>query len=410
MSEKFSVKDSKYSALPKSAAPKSPNEPDQYEDHSYNHREVKPDGTTVYYYDNGVKAIHHPKKTGKEYHRSAMKHHGEEAQKFTDSKENDRALSHLKARIGHRLALQSKQDEKESSVEKLYKDFGGADSGAGNIVAVASDPGIFTETYSGTNTKKKKSTKKEIEENKEKKKKASGPDKLDKWLADTEEKSLNLFDLTKSDPAPKYDKGRTGGLTPDASIKTPEEERDVEEFMEARSKSAENRAMGIKETKDGNIKIDESINLSKTKQFNNYIVNLINDVRKELNKADDEEEVKLSDEDYEKMLNVVDKIETQHNRHFELMQHIIMNNFKENPSRWKIAFNDPSVEKMETDWSKDKKDDKLNNMPFLGMYKKSVEGRRQNPPQVEKQYGAKRNPRPDPNGYRNPPNRRVPKD
>ena len=50
-------------------------------------------------------------------------------------------------------------------------------------------------------------------------------------------------------------------------------------------------------------------------------------------------------------------------------------------------------------------------MPFLGSYKKSIEGRRENPPpQVEKQYGAKRSPRPDPNGYRNPPNRRVPKD
>ena len=67
--------------------------------------------------------------------------------------------------------------------------------------------------------------------------------------------------------------------------------------------------------------------------------------------------------------------------------------------------------KMETDWSKGKKDGKLNNMPFLGSYKKSIEGRRENPPpQVEKQYGAKRSPRPDPNGYRNPPNRRVPKD
>ena len=31
---KFSPKDTKYSKLPKSAAPKSPNEPDEYEDHS----------------------------------------------------------------------------------------------------------------------------------------------------------------------------------------------------------------------------------------------------------------------------------------------------------------------------------------------------------------------------------------
>jgi len=67
------------------------------------------------------------------------------------------------------------------------------------------------------------------------------------------------------------------------------------------------------------------------------------------------------------------------------------------------------MEKMETGWSKNKKDGKLTNMPFLGMYKKSVEGRRENPPpQVEKQYGAKRSPNPDKNGYRNPPNRRIP--
>ena len=81
-----------------------------------------------------------------------------------------------------------------------------------------------------------------------------------------------------------------------------------------------------------------------------------------------------------------------------------------NPSKYGLAFasEDEDVEKMETDWSKDKKDDKLTNMPFLGMYKKSKEGRRENPPIVEKQYGAKRSPRSDPNGYINPPNRRIP--
>ena len=189
--------------------------------------------------------------------------------------------------------------------------------------------------------------------------------------------------ITKTD-AKKYDLGRTGGLTPDASIKTSEEERDVEEFMETRSKNAENRAMGIKETKNGDIKIDESIHLSKTQQFSKYVINLINDVRLDLQKEDakenEEEEVV-----YEDGRDELDRLRLE-----ELLDNLT---------------------KMETDWSKSKKDDKLNNMPFLGSYKKSVEGRRENPPpQVEKQYGAKRSPRPDPNGYRNPPNRRVPKD
>ncbi len=370
---KFSPKDTKYSKLPKSAAPKSPNEPDEYEDHSYSHREVRPDGATVYYYDNGVKAIHHPKKTSSGYHRNASKHHSDKAQEFIDAKKTETALSHLRARIGHRLAAEKKKDE-ESKVSKLYKDFGGADSGAGDIVAVSSDPGIFTETYSGTDSKKKKKdTKKEIKENEKRKKKASGPDKLDKWLEDTQEKTLDLMSLTKT----KYDLGRTGGLTPDASIKTPEEERDIEQFMEARTKNAENRAMGIKETKDGMIKVDEAISLSKTQQFGNYIANLINDVRLEMRKEDDDERDHGDDPEYQRAMYEATLI----------------------------------MEKMETDWSKGKKDDKLTNMPFLGTYKKSVEGRRQNPPpQVEKQYGTKRSPRPDPNGYRNPPNRRVPKD
>tara|TARA_R100000995_G_scaffold8453_1_gene3648 strand:- start:222 stop:1358 length:1137 start_codon:yes stop_codon:yes gene_type:complete len=373
---KFSSKDTKYSKLPKSAAPKTPNEPDEYEDHSYSHREVRPDGATVYYYDNGVKAIHHPKKTGADYHRSASKHHSDKAQELIDSKKTQSALSHLRARIGHRIAAQKKED-KESKVDKLYKDFGGADSGAGDIVAVASDPGIFTETYSGTDSKKKKKdTKKEIKENEKRKKKASGPDKLDKWLEDTQEKTLDLMPLTKTD-AKKYDLGRTGGLTPDASIKTPDEERDVEEFMEARTKNAENRAMGIKETKDGMIKVDEAISLSKTQQFGNYVANLINDVRLEMRKQDDDERDHDDDPEYHRAMEEGARI----------------------------------LAKMETDWSKGKKDGKLNNMPFLGSYKKSIEGRRENPPpQVEKQYGAKRSPRPDPNGYRNPPNRRVPKD
>jgi len=397
----FKPKDTKYKSIPKTAKPKSPNEPDEYEDHSYNHREIKPDGTTVYYYDNGVKAIHHPKNTARNYHRNAAKHHQKQANNFLDKDKTDSALSHLKARLGHILAMKKKDKKNSSAVEKLYKDFGGADSGAGDIVAVASDPGIFTETYSGTNKddKKKKSTKKEIEENKKRKKKASGPDKLDKWLEDTQEKTLDLVSLTKT----KYDLGRTGGLTPDASIKTPDEERDVEQFMEARSKSAENRARGIKETKDGNIKIDESINLSKTELFSKYIAQALNDVRIQLNKEDNNE---VPQEVYESdMLEQAESL----NRFIDASREF-NKDFKANPSKYGVIVK-PKIEKMETDWSKGKKDGKLNNMPFLGTYKKSVEGRRENPPpQVEKQYGAKRSPRPDPNGYRNPPNRRTPKD
>jgi len=391
---KFEAKDAEYKSIPKTASPKSPNEPSEYEDHSYNHRELKPDGTTIYYYDNGVKAIHHPKKTSSTYHRTAVQHHEKKIDEAVNNEDKKRALSHIKARVGHLLAMKkkaSKDDTKSSDVEKLYKDFGGADSGAGNIVAVASDPGIFTNTYSGTNKKKaKKSEKSEIEENKKNKKKASGPDKLDKWLKDTEEKSLNLFSFKKTDKK-KFPLGRTGGLTPDNSIKTPLEERDMEEWMEARQENAENRAFGI----------------SKTKQLGDYVVDLLNDVRKELSKEDE----KISELDIDDDLELAYRqFEIEHNQQFEILQHMAMKDFKSNPSRWGINFQSSEpVEKMETDWSKDKKDGKLTNMPFLGMYKKSVEGRRENPPpQVEKQYGAKRSPNPDKNGYRNPPNRRIP--
>ena len=72
MTNKFSSKDAKYGAKPKSALPKKPGEPDQYDNHNYKDREVRPDGSTVYYYENGVKAIHHLKKSANpEYHRSA---------------------------------------------------------------------------------------------------------------------------------------------------------------------------------------------------------------------------------------------------------------------------------------------------------------------------------------------------
>ena len=72
------------------------------------------------------------------------------------------------------------------------------------------------------------------------------------------------------------------------------------------------------------------------------------------------------------------------------------------------------LEFMQTDLTRKKKSVKvkLNNMPFLNNYKKSKEGRIENPPDRQKKrmiaFGSRRTPRPDPNGYRNPPNRRKP--
>ena len=74
---------------------------------------------------------------------------------------------------------------------------------------------------------------------------------------------------------------------------------------------------------------------------------------------------------------------------------------------------DEFLEFMETDWTRKKKRVKieLNNMPFFNTYKKSKEGRVENPPNRKRTiaYGSRRTPRPDPQGYRNPPNRRTPK-
>ena len=44
----------------------------------------------------------------------------------------------------------------------------------------------------------------------------------------------------------KYN-GRTGGITPDASMKLPGEERDIDEWAEARKKKGEDKQWGIKE-------------------------------------------------------------------------------------------------------------------------------------------------------------------
>jgi len=100
---------------------------------------------------------------------------------------------------------------------------------------------------------------------------------------------------------------------------------------------------------------------------------------------------------YDREVELLDEQQAEDMENIEALNQDI----SDNPEKYGIKFTTQStqeVEKMETDWSKDKKDGKLNNMPFLGNYKKSL----------EKQYGATRSPRPDKNGYRNPPNRRIP--
>ena len=154
MAKKFSTDDAKYSKKPKSAVPKKPGEPDQYDNHNYADREVRPDGATVYYYENGVKAIHHPKATSNpRYHKSAAKHHLDETSTSINEDEYKKALSHLKALSGHSQALDSFKEKDKTPVEKLAKEFAGT-------VAVASDPAVFTRTYSGNNKKGKSGVKK----------------------------------------------------------------------------------------------------------------------------------------------------------------------------------------------------------------------------------------------------------
>ena len=106
MTKKFSKKDAEYSDKPKSALPKKPGEPDQYANHNYENREVRPDGSTVYYYENGVKAIHYPKPDSTpRYHKDAAKHHAKESETAIDSKKYNEALAHLKALTAHSQAL-----------------------------------------------------------------------------------------------------------------------------------------------------------------------------------------------------------------------------------------------------------------------------------------------------------------
>ena len=111
MTKKFSKKDAEYSETPKAALPKKPGEPDQYANHNYENREVRPDGSTVYYYENGVKAIHHPpQKTSSGYHKTAAKHHLDETKSSIDSAKYKKALSHLRALSGHSQALDKFKD------------------------------------------------------------------------------------------------------------------------------------------------------------------------------------------------------------------------------------------------------------------------------------------------------------
>ena len=188
MTKKFATDDARYSKKPKSAVPKKPGEPDQYENHNYANREVRPDGATVYYYENGVKAIHHPKTSSNpRYHKSAAKHHLDETSTSINEDEYKKALSHLKALSGHSQALDKFKGEDKSPVEKLAKEFSGT-------VAVASDPAVFTRTYSGNNKKGK-----------------SGVKKLDDYLKKTTTKQITKLindvrkEFSKEDYLKKFD-------------------------------------------------------------------------------------------------------------------------------------------------------------------------------------------------------------
>lgn len=206
MSKDFNPKDTKYDKTPKEAVPRKPGEPDQYDDHNYKEREVRPDGSTVYYYENGVKAIHYPKPdSNPRYHKDAAKHHAKESETAIDSKKYKKALSHLKALTAHSQALDKfKGDEKP--VDKLAKEFGGT-------VAVASDPGVFTPTYSGNNKKGK-----------------SGVKKLDDYLKKQLEHKRELVSLVK-DVQEEMNKADVPDLVPRVSQKSIEKD-DTEDFFE----------------------------------------------------------------------------------------------------------------------------------------------------------------------------------
>ena len=99
----------------------SPNDSDESSKHAYLDKEVdKATGTITYYYENGVKSIHHPdpKKNTPGFHKQQAANHRQQAQ---DSRlfDDKAALSHLTAAHGHDLAGASKE-----RAAQRYKDVG----------------------------------------------------------------------------------------------------------------------------------------------------------------------------------------------------------------------------------------------------------------------------------------------
>ena len=150
--------------------------PEERKGHMYIRRDVARDGTTTYYYGDGVKAIHHPDKkvANPDYHNSAKEHHENLSRKALKAGKLRRAKAHGRAASGHDLAVSAQGGTpRVKELQKFLKEF------AGGTVAVSSDPGVFTTTYGGSGGKKAKKNPK------------SGPQKLDAFL---KRKSLSKMD------------------------------------------------------------------------------------------------------------------------------------------------------------------------------------------------------------------------
>lgn len=143
--------------------------PEERKGHSYKRREVLSDGTTIYYYGDGVKAIHHPDKevATTDYHNKAKDHHETQSRMALKSGQLRTAKAHGRAASGHDFAITAKGGT--PSVKELSKF---VKKEAAGTFAVASDPGVFTPTYSGRGTG----------HSKKKKKPKTGPEKLNTFL------------------------------------------------------------------------------------------------------------------------------------------------------------------------------------------------------------------------------------
>lgn len=160
--------------------------PEERKGHMYVRRDVARDGTTTYYYGDGVKAIHHPdnKVAGPGYHNSAKDHHEELSRRALKAGKLRIAKAHGRAASGHDFAITAQGGTpRVKELQKFLKEF------AGGTVAVSSDPGVFTTTYGGSDRKKPKEKPK------------SGPQKLDTFL---QRKSLAKMDSVGKDSVERF--------------------------------------------------------------------------------------------------------------------------------------------------------------------------------------------------------------